>query len=344
MADEAVRRGAWAGLVAGLVTAAAMYLGAALVGLRTLPEALQQPVLATMPGPVFGFLIDNLQHAGKVLEEAGLLVVMVLALSALGIAAGVVAERRRLPRTGLLAGAAGWLVVTLLLLPVAGDGFLGLRGGLTEPLAWAVVFAIYALVWEAIWSPRRPSEPDLGRRRLVTALPAGLALGSLALLGVLKVPAWIRDVTSPPEAGLSGPSPEITPVANFYVVSKTFSDPVVNAQGWTLSVGGLVDRPMRLSLSDLRALPGASEYVTMLCISNNVGGDLMSTGGFTGVRLRELLAMAGPKPQGTWVAFKARDGYTESLQLSVVDGAPEILVAYDLDGSPLPMSHGFAAP
>src|SRR5438105_6927420 len=155
MADEAVRRGAWAALVAGLVTAAAMYLAAALVGLRTLPEALQEPVLATMPGPVFGFLIDNLQHAGKVLEEAGLLVLMVLALSALGIAAGVVAERRRLPRTGLLAGAAGWLVVTLLLLPVAGDGFLGLRGGLTEPLGWAALFTIYALVWEAIWSPRR---------------------------------------------------------------------------------------------------------------------------------------------------------------------------------------------
>src|ERR1700736_2270416 len=145
MAGEGVRRGAWAGLVAGLVTAAAMYLAAALIGLRTLPEALQQPLLAIMPGPVFGFLIDNLQHAGKVIEEAGLLVVMVLALAALGVAAGVVAERRRLPRTGLLAGAAGWLIVTLLLLPLTGDGFLGLRGGLTAPLGWAVVFAIYAL-------------------------------------------------------------------------------------------------------------------------------------------------------------------------------------------------------
>jgi DMSO/TMAO reductase YedYZ molybdopterin-dependent catalytic subunit len=346
MADEAVRRGAWAGLVAGLATAAAMYLAAALVGLRTLPEALQQPVLATMPGPVFGFLIDNLQHAGKVLEEAGLLVVMVLALSALGIAAGVVAQRRRLPRTGLLAGATGWLIVTLLLLPVAGDGFLGLRGGLTEPLGWAVVFAIYALVWEAVWSPPRASEasePDLGRRRLVTALPAGLALGSLALVGVLKVPGWVRDVTSPPEAGLSGPVPEITPVANFYVVSKNFSDPVVSASDWSLRVAGLVDRTLRLDYAQLRGLPSTTQTATLECVSNDVGGNLLSTGSFTGVPLRDLLIMASPLSKATAVTFKARDGFTESATLKMVMDDPTILVAYNLGGSPLPDKHGFPA-
>jgi DMSO/TMAO reductase YedYZ molybdopterin-dependent catalytic subunit len=344
MADESVRRGAFAGLVAGLATAAAMYVAAALVGLRTLPEALQQPVLATMPGPVFGFLIDNLQHAGKVLEEAGLLVVMVIALSALGIAAGVVAERRRLPRTGLLAGAAGWLIVTLLLLPVAGDGFLGLRGGLTEPLGWAALFTIYALVWEAIWSPRRASEPDLGRRRLVTALSAGIALGSLALLGVLKVPAWIRDVTSPPEAGLSGPVPEITPVANFYVVSKNFSDPVVSASDWSLRVGGLVDHALRLDYTQLRQLPSTTtETVTLECVSNDVGGNLMSTGTFTGVALRDLLVMASPQAKATAVTFRARDGFTESATLKMVMEDPTILVAYNLGSRPLPDKHGFPA-
>jgi DMSO/TMAO reductase YedYZ molybdopterin-dependent catalytic subunit len=81
----------------------------------------------------------------------------------------------------------------------------------------------------------------------------------------------------------------------------------------------------------------------MECISNNVGGELMSTGSFTGVRLRDVLAMAGPKPQGTWVAFTARDGYTESLPMTLVQGAPEIIVAYELDGAPLPMIHGFPA-
>jgi DMSO/TMAO reductase YedYZ molybdopterin-dependent catalytic subunit len=157
------------------------------------------------------------------------------------------------------------------------------------------------------------------------------------------LPDWYRAIFNPPEAALRGQSPEITPVQNFYVVSKNFSDPSIAAQGWSLGVGGMVDRPMRLSLAELRALAGASEYVTLECISNNVGGEQMSTGSFTGVRLSELLAMAGPKPQGTWVAFKARDGYSESLPMSLVQGAPEILVAYALDGAPLPMNHGFPA-
>src|SRR5260370_5158528 len=69
----------------------------------------------------------------------------------------------------------------------------------------------------------------------------------------------------------------------------------------------------------------------------------MSAGGFTGVRLSDLLAMAGPRTNGTWAAFKARDGYAESLPLSLIQGAPELLVAYDLDGAPLPEAHGFPA-
>src|SRR5258708_20130618 len=81
----------------------------------------------------------------------------------------------------------------------------------------------------------------------------------------------------------------------------------------------------------------------MECISNNIGGELMSTGSFTGVRLRDLVAMASPTSRATWVAFKARDGYSESLPMSLVQGAPEIIVAYELDGAPLPMSHGFPA-
>jgi DMSO/TMAO reductase YedYZ molybdopterin-dependent catalytic subunit len=81
----------------------------------------------------------------------------------------------------------------------------------------------------------------------------------------------------------------------------------------------------------------------MECISNPVGGELMSTGSFTGVSLRDLLSTAGPQAGGTWAAFKAADGYAESIPISLIEGAPEILVAYDLDGAPLPMGHGFPA-
>jgi hypothetical protein len=108
-------------------------------------------------------------------------------------------------------------------------------------------------------------------------------------------------------------------------------------------VGGLVDSPLTLTLDQLRALSPVTQFVTMECISNNVGGALISTGSFTGVSLRDLLAMSRPRGQGTWVAFTARDGYTESLATSVVQSSPEILVAYGLDGAPLPTGHGYPA-
>src|SRR6202171_3145809 len=296
-----------------------------------------------MPGFVFGFLIDTLQHAGKVVEELGLIVAMIVGLGVLGSAWAVAGLRWHSPYLALGFAAFGWLVVVAVVLPVCGVGFLGLNDGPTTPLVWAALFAVYSVVLQLGGSPSSQEAVDQGRRRLLSATPIAIGALSLGLLGYKLLPDWYRAIFNPPEAALRGPSPEITPVENFYVVSKNFSDPSIAEQGWTLGVGGMGDRPIRLSLSDLRAMTATKEYVTMECISNNVGGELMSTGSFTGVALRDLVAMASPTPRGTWVAFKARDGYSESLPMSLIQGAPEILVAYELDGAPLPISHGFPA-
>jgi DMSO/TMAO reductase YedYZ molybdopterin-dependent catalytic subunit len=338
----AVRGFAW-GALAGLALVALMYIAGRLLGLRPLPQALSGPILAIMPGFVFGFLIDTLQHAGKVVEELGLIVAMVVGLGILGAAWAVTSVRWRFAQSALVFAAVGWLVVAVLLLPISGDGFLGLNDGPTTPLVWALLFAIYGLILQ-MGAPRAlPKDADPGRRRALGAIPLAIGAVSLGALGLRLVPDWYRAIFNPPEAGLNGASPEITPIANFYVVSKNFSDPVVDPNSWSLTVNGLVDKPLKLSLAELRALPSVTEYVTMLCVSNNVGGDLISTGSFTGVRLSELLAMAGPRSNGTWAAFKARDGYAESLPMSLIQSAPEVLVAYDLDGAPLPEAHGFPA-
>src|SRR5437762_12272090 len=101
-------RGARAGAIAGTATLAAMYVAALLTGIRPLPDLLSQPVLAVLPGPVFGFLIDRLQHLGKVLEEAGLVVGIVAALAVLGAGYAAVNARRALPHLGLAAAGVGW--------------------------------------------------------------------------------------------------------------------------------------------------------------------------------------------------------------------------------------------
>ncbi|HEV2218727.1 MAG TPA: molybdopterin-dependent oxidoreductase [Candidatus Dormibacteraeota bacterium] len=330
------------GALAGLVLVALMYLASLLLDLQPLPQALNEPLLAIMPGFVFGFLIDNLQHAGKVVEEFGLIVAMIVGLGLLGAAWAWTSLRWHFQYSALVFSAAAWLVVVAVLLPIGGEGLFGLDSGLTTPLVWAALFAVYGVVLQLGGQPDT-AQADPDRRRLLSALPLSLGALSLGVLAFKLAPNWYQAIFNPPEAGLYGRSPQLTPIDNFYIVSKNFGDPNIDGGSWRLKIGGLVANPVTLTLQDLRALPTTTEYVTLECISNNVGGKLMSTGIFTGVSLKYLIEQTNPMASGTWAAFKAEDGYTESLPLSAINSEPEILVAYELDGQQLPMAHGYPA-
>jgi len=330
------------GALAGLVLVALMYLASLLLDLKPLTQALNEPLLSIMPGFVFGFLIDQLQHAGKVVEEFGLIVAVIVALGVLGAAWAWTALRWHFQYSALVFAAAGWLVVVVLLLPIAGDGPFGLASGPTTPLVWAALFAVYGVVLQLGGRPdTAAADPD--RRRLLSVLPLSLGALSLGVLAFKLAPNWYQAIFNPPEAGLYGRSPQLTPIQNFYIVSKNFGDPNVDGGSWRLKIGGMAGNPVSLTLQDLRALPVTTEYVTLECISNNVGGNLMSTGGFTGVSLKYLLEQVKPTSSATWAAFKAADGYTESLPLSAINSDPTILVAYELDGQQLPGAHGYPA-
>ena len=318
-----------------------MYFSSAVFGLHPLPQLLNEPLLSILPGVVFGFLIDNLQHAGKVVEELGLVVAMVVSLGVIGAASAVASLRWRSQYLPFAFAGAGWLVVVAVLLPVSGQGFLGLVAGPATPIVWAALFAIYAVVLQYGGQPAPGF--DAGRRRVLSAVPVGIGLASLGALAYELVPGWYNAIFNAPGSGLTGASPAITPVGDFYVVSKNFVDPVVDATSWQLHVGGMVDAPTAMTLDFLRGLPAVTQYVTLECISNDVGGPQISTGAFTGVLLSDLIRTASPKPGATWVGFQARDGYTESISLGTLRDYPETLVAYELNGAPLPVSHGFPA-
>ncbi|MBA3310690.1 MAG: molybdopterin-dependent oxidoreductase [Nocardioidaceae bacterium] len=105
---------------------------------------------------------------------------------------------------------------------------------------------------------------------------------------------------------------------------------------------GLVDRPLSLSLDDLRAMPTIERVVTLSCISNPVGGPLVGNARWTGVTTASLLELARPQPRATWVLVQAADGYHESFPIDMLraDGP---MVAFGMDGFTLPRRHGFAA-
>src|SRR5438105_544565 len=198
-----------------------MYLVAPPTGVRPLPDLLQEPVLGLLPGPVFGFLIDALQHWGKVLEEAGLVVSMIAALAVLGTGYRLAARWLSRSTASLAAAAVAWLSIVLVLLPLGGGGFLGLGAGPVTPLVWAVLLVLYAGVLQLASSTPSPAAvPDIGRRRMLQLIPVGLGALGAAYLWVRLVPGWFEAVVRPPAAGLTGPEPAVTPVRNFFVISK----------------------------------------------------------------------------------------------------------------------------
>ncbi len=136
-------------------------------------------------------------------------------------------------------------------------------------------------------------------------------------------------------------SPEVTSNDQFYIVSKNlFTDPTVNASSWRLTVDGQVDNPFTLTYQDLLAQPMKQQYETLMCISNQVGGQLISNALWEGVPLMDLLQRAGVKAGATKVVFHAADDYTDSIHLTKAL-EPTTLLAVRMNGATLPQEHGF---
>lgn len=183
----------------------------------------------------------------------------------------------------------------------------------------------------------------------VRLVGVGLGLGGEAggtSLAVTNAPARIvpPPVPSYPAwTDIAGLTPDLTSPANFYYVSKNLvGDPQVGQSSWRLAIDGAANRPYSLTYDQLRALPKVEQYHTLECISNEVGGNLMSTGHFTGVRLANVLAAADIQPSASELVFYGADGYSDRLTLDqALD--PRSLIVYLLDGQPLPPAHGFPA-
>ncbi len=136
-------------------------------------------------------------------------------------------------------------------------------------------------------------------------------------------------------------SPEITSNEQFYQVSKNlFSDPTVNGNTWHLTVDGQVNNPFTLNYQELLALPMKQQYESLMCISNDVGGQYMSNALWEGIPLADLLQRAGVKTGATKIVFHAADDYTDSIHLTKAL-EPSTLLATRMNGNALPQEHGF---
>jgi DMSO/TMAO reductase YedYZ molybdopterin-dependent catalytic subunit len=360
------RRGAIAGLAAA---SAALGAGELLSGVSgripSLVLGVADVFIADTPGGIVRWSIDTFGTNQKTILVTGIVIASLL----LGMGLGVVARRR----LGL--GAAGFAGFGLL------GGWAAARGTLTsDGWGWSAATVSSVVGIAALWLLLRPGRPvtraptdgmprpepigaELDRRRFLVASSALAAFGALGG-GVGRLLREARNVEGarnrlaarlgggppplPPEvevldAQVAGISPIVTPNADFYRIDTRILAPQVDPDGWSLRITGMVDQQVELTFDDLLAMDRISEYVTLSCVSNEVGGDLVGNALWTGVPLADLLDLAGPSSDATQIVGRAVDGWTAGFPTEVVaDGRP-CMVAVTMNGEPLPVKHGFPA-
>jgi DMSO/TMAO reductase YedYZ molybdopterin-dependent catalytic subunit len=184
--------------------------------------------------------------------------------------------------------------------------------------------------------------PDTGR----TATPSGSGEVLESRSTTENVVVSVAGADADPAFGydFAGMPAAIGTAADHYVVDKNVSNPSVDAERWSLSVRGAVEESYELSFSDVVTHPEARDMtVTTACISNSVGGDLISTVEWRAVPVRALLEEAGVPDAAEDVVTLAADGYTEAIPWDAVRDREDIVLAVGMDGRTLPKEHGFPA-
>jgi DMSO/TMAO reductase YedYZ molybdopterin-dependent catalytic subunit len=157
----------------------------------------------------------------------------------------------------------------------------------------------------------------------------------------VKAPIPFPNADSPVKP-VPGTRLEYTPVPDFYRVDIDLEPPSIDGSTWRLKIGGLVDRPVSLTLDQFKTrYASIDQFATLSCVSNPVGGPLTSTTLWTGPPFRDVLASVGVQPQASYVHLLAQDGFDEVVDLATIQGDGRIVLAHTWNGRPLPTAHGF---
>ena len=181
----------------------------------------------------------------------------------------------------------------------------------------------------------------LGRRLRQSANVAAAReeLAPRLATGPVIVPAGVETF----DKSVRGISPIITSNRDFYRTDASLLVPQVDPDDWSLRITGMVDREIEFSFEELLAMERIEEFITLACVSNEVGGDLVGNARWSGVPLPALLDLAGVAAGASQIVGRSVDGWTAGFPTELaLDGRPS-MVALTMNGVPLPVKHGFPA-
>ena len=372
-------QGGFVGGAVGIFLTAIFYLGEQLFRLPFLPFDIFDWLAQTLPGDLVTLGIDSIvsfvlafnigestSETAKSIELLMALALFVLLWIGIGLAVSAVHQRSRFS-----AKQAG-LTVALIF---GGALAIALNVGQANPLslAWQLILMLgggWAIGWTltAVPSAETADEDvasDEGRRNFLLRFSGailGLTIGAWGigtLLGREPVETGAEQAVETSGDGMEmadvatdpadlqgrlepapGTRPEITPDGEFYRIDINTRPPAIERSEWELQVEGLFDNPRNMTLADLMAFPAVTQPLTISCISNRIGGDLIGAAEWTGVRLGLILDELGLQPEAQELYIEAEDGFYESVSMmDMMD--PRTLLVYAMNGETLPQRHGF---
>jgi DMSO/TMAO reductase YedYZ molybdopterin-dependent catalytic subunit len=242
-----------------------------------------------------------------------------------------------------------WLATLILLWPVIGINYYGLPPASATVVTATSLLAAYSLYgfsivigYGFISGSGNSAETSVVQHRGRRVLLLG-AVGTVIGVAANKIWTQLYNVATFSYDGtqyLGNDVQLITPNDRFYVVTKNVIDPQVNPELWSLEIAGLIDHRREYTYQQLTSLSAIDQETTLMCISNQVGGGLMSNAVWKGVPLRHFIEDAGPHTGVTEVVLRAVDGYDDTIPLTKAM-EPTTLIVYEMNGSPLPHIHGY---
>lgn len=354
---KALLAGLFAGTVAGITMTVTMLLLAS-VGVAT-PLAIIGDRLSVFipPGPFLSIMgkvggYNHLKQLGVGSTIAGQLLVGAIAGAIFGLLI-----RRNSGRRATLGTISSFVLLpitaaAIALWPVLGTNYRGLpidAARLVTLIGLALCFFIfertlvagfYFLSQERLGSEDREFSPAIGRRVLI--------LGGLGALVAGGGAGLIRKLYRAATFGYDGLQYKgrivqpITPNESFYCVTKNIVDPRVNVHLWHLEINGLVENPRIYRFEDFTAIKPVEQETTLMCISNGLDAGLISNAVWKGVAVHDLLDPAVPLAHAARVRLWGVDNYSDTIPLEKAMD-PSTLVAYEMNGVPLPHRHGYPA-
>ncbi|MEO7397469.1 MAG: molybdopterin-dependent oxidoreductase [Ilumatobacteraceae bacterium] len=366
----------WWGVVTGLVAAAlGLAFGEVVAGfsseLRSPVAKVGDRVIDWVPKSMKDFAIRNFGGDDKRVLIITILVVIAIAASLVGIA-----TVRGRPRVGVVAAAVFGLLGAL----AGGFGRNTTTAGVFPALVAAVVAGAVLIGGYHLAHPRpvvvpvtrrprneieiqpAPVAARLDRRRFLLS-SGGLTLGALAVAAFgrdlqnrfnssleragVRLPVPVDPLPAPPadpaaQPGNKGLSPLITPTGDFYRIDTALYFPSIALSSWKLRIRGMVDRELSFTYDDLLARNLIERDITISCVSNEVGGDLVGNARWVGCRLDELLDEAGIDKRADQIMGMSDDGFTAGFPVDTLDGR-DAIIAFGMNGEVLPVKNGFPA-